>query len=61
MTNNTTPMTVADLKTLLAQLPDDTELWTFNEDEFTFAPVEGVTHDKRVNSINFRFMNPAED
>jgi hypothetical protein len=54
-------MTVAELKTLLAQLPDDTELWTFNEDEFTFAPVEGITHDKRVNSINFRFMNPAED
>jgi|LauGreDrversion4_2_1035121.scaffolds.fasta_scaffold2249301_1 hypothetical protein len=57
MTNNDTPtpMTVRDLKLLLAGMPNDAQLWVFNDAEFTFAPVTTVVHDKRVNGVNLWF------
>jgi hypothetical protein len=55
MTNNTTPMTVADLKALIATMPDNTQLWVFNDEQFTFSPVITAVHDKRVNGLNFWF------
>jgi len=48
-----TPMTVADLQALLANLPDDTELWVFDAEEHEHRPVTSMTHDKRVNGFNF--------
>ena len=48
-----TPMTVADLRALLTNLSDDTELWVFDAEEAEFRPVMTVVHDKRVNGLNF--------
>ena len=51
----TTPLTVADLRKLLDKLPDDTQLWAYDERGRpfpTFHPVVFMTHDKRVKGLN---------
>ncbi len=48
----TNTMTVADLRFLIAQLPDDTQVWVFSDQDFTFTPVMHAVHDKRVNGLN---------
>lgn len=47
-----TPMTVADLRNLLASLPDHTELWVFDAENSEHRPVTSMSHDKRVNGLN---------
>ena len=47
-----TPMTVGDLRTLLTNLSDDTELWVFDAENVEHRPVTSLTHDKRVNGLN---------
>jgi len=54
---NNTPLTVRDLREILAKLPDNTELWAFNDGTFTFSPITNAVHDKRVNGLNFWFTS----
>jgi hypothetical protein len=53
----TTPLTVADLRWMLEKLPDDTQLWVFNERAHgtpaPFLPIVHMTHDKRLKGLNF--------
>ncbi len=61
MTNNVTiqdTMTVADLRRMLENVPDDAVVWVFNDDEATFTPAVAATHDKRVNGFNIWFNPP---
>jgi hypothetical protein len=63
MTNNDTnsrAMTVADLRAIIADLPDTTQLWAFDSGQFTFTPVQLVVHDKRAGGLNF-WLNTEEN
>jgi len=51
-------MTVADLRRMLENVPDDAVVWVFNDDEATFTPAVAATHDKRVNGFNIWFNPP---
>ena len=56
MTNNDTTsrmMTVADLRAILADLPDATQLWAFDCEQNGFTAVQLVVHDKRANGLYF--------
>lgn len=46
------PLTVHDLRLLLASLPHDTELWVFDAENSEHRPVTSMSHDKRVNGLN---------
>jgi len=50
--NNDNVMTVGELRRMLENVPDTTELWMFNSNQSTFTPVVSTTHDKRVNGFN---------
>jgi uncharacterized protein (DUF1697 family) len=51
-------ITAKALKILLDKVPDDTQIWVFNDSTFQFHVVENVSHDKRSNSINL-WINDA--
>ena len=53
-------MTVADLRAIIADLPDATQLWAFDSGQFTFTPVQLVVHDKRAGGLNF-WLNTEEN
>jgi hypothetical protein len=61
MTNNVTiqdTMTVADLRRMLENVPDETVVWVYDDNEGTFTPAVAATHDKRVDGFNI-WVNPS--
>lgn len=51
-------ITVGDLRLIIADLPDNTQVWVFNQTDITFAQATAVTHDKRANGVNIWFDAP---
>lgn len=49
-------MTVGQLRELISRLPDDHEVWTFDERNSTFAPAVWAMADKRNRSVNISFQ-----
>ena len=62
----TTPLTVADLRKMLDKLPDDTQLWAYDERAWAtpstaFLPIVHMTHDKRVKGLNLWIDTSTND